>query len=125
MAYHRLDGIGSSSREWHSGPPRRLSDLCSSTEPVCMRETADGETIEAAWRKAREISGLPGSIWRRDRFGMTIRRFDYGDTGSDFGWVVDRILIALVDATTNSRLQPLQWRNSSLGPHYPASPRQA
>lgn len=80
-----------------------------------MRETGvAAETIEAVWRKAREITGLPGTIWRRDRFGMTIRRFDYGNTSSDFGWVVDRILLPVVeDGDPLERLQPLQWRNSS------------
>ena len=78
-----------------------------------MRETAvDAETIEAVWKKAREIPGLPGTIWRRDRFGMTIRRFDYGRTDSDFGWVVDRLLIAIDEgAEPHTRLQPLQWKN--------------
>ena len=77
-----------------------------------MRETGvDAETIEAVWRKAREIPGLPGSIWRRDRFGLTIRRFDYGNTGSDFGWVVDRLLVPVVEeGDPLDRLQPLQWR---------------
>ena len=79
-----------------------------------MRETAvDAETIEAVWKKAREIPGLPGTIWRRDRFGMTIRRFDYGRTDSDFGWVVDRLLIAVDDENSHTRLQPLQWRNAT------------
>lgn len=80
-----------------------------------MRETAlDAETIEAVWREAREIPGLPGTIWRRDRFGMTIRRFDYGRTGSDFGWVVDRLSLRAAEGTILERLQALQWRNSSL-----------
>ena len=79
-----------------------------------MRETTvDAETIEAVWKKGREIPGLPGSIWRRDRFGMTIRRFDYGRTDSDFGWVVDRFLIAIEGGSPHTRLQPLQWRNSA------------
>jgi hypothetical protein len=80
-----------------------------------MRETAvDAETIEAVWREAREIPGLPGTIWRRDRFGMTIRRFDYGRTNSDFGWVVDRLCLPVEEGNTLERLQPLQWRNSSV-----------
>ena len=44
---------------------------------------------------------------------MTIRRFDYGRTDSDFGWVVDRLLIAIEGASQHTRLQPLQWRNSA------------
>ncbi len=81
-----------------------------------MRETGvDAQTIEAVWRKAREIAGLPGTIWRRDRFGLTIRRFDYGDTDSDFGWFVDRIQLPVVDdGDPLDRLQPLQWRNASV-----------
>jgi len=79
-----------------------------------MRETAvDAETIEAVWKKAREIPGLPGTIWRRDRFGMTIRRFDYARTDSDFGWVVDRLLIGVEEGEPHARLQPLQWRNAA------------
>jgi len=79
-----------------------------------MRETAvDAETIEAVWQEAREIPGLPGTIWRRDRFGMTIRRFDYGRTDSDFGWVVDRLSLRAEEGTLLERLQAVQWRNSS------------
>jgi hypothetical protein len=70
------------------------------------------ETVEAVWRKALEIPGLPSSIWRRDRFGATIRRFDYGRSDSDFGWVVNQMPASHGIGFPMERLQPLQWRNA-------------
>jgi hypothetical protein len=76
----------------------------------------DAETVEAVWRKASEIPGLPSSIWRRDRFGCAIRRFDYGRVDTEFGWLVNRMSAALGTGFTMERLQPLQWRNATPDP---------
>lgn len=75
-------------------------------------QSFDAETIEAVWRKALEIPGLPATIWRRDRYGTTIRRFDYGRTDSDFGWVVTRVPASCGIGMATERFQPLQWRNA-------------
>ncbi|HEX9894462.1 MAG TPA: hypothetical protein VGA78_11095 [Gemmatimonadales bacterium] len=77
-----------------------------------QQQAYDAGTVEVVWRKGREIPGLPSSIWRRDRFGATIRRFDYG-TESDYGWVVDQRPAFLGIGLTMERLQPLQWRNAT------------
>ena len=76
----------------------------------------DAETVEAVWRKACEIPGLPSSIWRRDRYGATIRRFDYGRSDTDFGWLVNRMPASFGIGLSMERLQPLQWRNATPEP---------
>lgn len=48
--------------------------------------------IDAVWRKGQIIPGLDPFIWRSDDFGNRIKRSDYGDRNSRYGWEKDHIV---------------------------------
>lgn len=70
----------------------------------------------AAWTACDPIPGLPPGDWRRDAYGSTIRRADYGKQ-TEYGWEVDHAhptALGGPDALHNVRA--LHWRsNRSLG----------
>jgi 5-methylcytosine-specific restriction endonuclease McrA len=57
------------------------------------------------------------NVWRRDDFGNLIRRSDYGDRSSPYGWEIDHIHPrALFGSDDLSNLRPLHCRaNATLG----------
>lgn len=73
--------------------------------------------IEAVWRKGAIIPNYDAYVWRRDHLGNAIRRTDYGNRNSDYGWEVDHIRATALgggDALVN--LRPLHWRaNATAG----------
>jgi hypothetical protein len=71
------------------------------------------EVIESVWRKGMVVPGLPDHVWRRDRFGATIRRTDYGRSDTLFGWVVQQV--PAPDTTVRiDHLIPVHWHHARL-----------
>lgn len=48
----------------------------------------DRYVIESVWQNAETVPGTDPALWRRDEFGETIYRFDYGRRHSRYGWEV-------------------------------------
>lgn len=48
----------------------------------------DRYVIESVWQNAETVPGIDPALWRRDEFGETIYRFDYGRRHSRYGWEV-------------------------------------
>lgn len=68
------------------------------------------ETLQLVWEKGMEIMDRGPSVWRRDAFGNLIRRQDYGNRKSDYGWEVDHIIPVSMDGSDElPNLRPLQW----------------
>ena len=69
------------------------------------------------WLKGHIIEGYDPNVWRRDDYGNAIRRTDYGNRQSDWGWEIDHILaVTLGGADHISNLRPLHYRaNAALG----------
>ncbi|MET3892761.1 hypothetical protein ABIE41_003837 [Bosea sp. OAE506] len=67
--------------------------------------------------KGRPDPNLDPAVWRRDDFGNLIRRSDYGDRSSPYGWEIDHIRPqALLGSDDLTNLRPLHCRaNASLG----------
>jgi hypothetical protein len=72
------------------------------------------DMIEKVWRKATYVSwedeqkGL-----RKDACGAWIKRSDYGDCDSDFGWEIDHIKPKEHGGSDDlDNLRPLQWENN-------------
>jgi len=69
--------------------------------------------INAVWAKGRPIPGFSPDIWRWDSHGSVIRRSDYGDCNSEYGWEIDHIWPAsLLGSEGLENKQPLNWRNN-------------
>lgn len=72
-------------------------------------KTFDEAIIEAVWRKGKAVS-LLGNLTRKDICGATIKRSEYGNRNSEYGWEIDHIDPNGSDNLIN--LQPLQWKNN-------------
>lgn len=72
--------------------------------------TFDAATIEAVWKKGREIAGF--STLRKDQCGAVIRHPDYPQP-TEYGWEIDHIKpVAAGGGDELHNLQPLQWENN-------------
>jgi len=68
------------------------------------------EVIQSVWEKGRTVSPNDPNMWRRDECGAWIRRNEYGNRISEYGWEIDHISPEGGDNPSN--LRPLQWMNS-------------
>lgn len=66
--------------------------------------------IEQVWQKGQTVPGYDSNTWRKDDCNAWIRRSDYGDRNSIFGWEIDHISPGGTDNLSN--LRPLQWQNN-------------
>lgn len=71
------------------------------------------EIVWQVWSKGYIISVLDAPVWRRDGCGAWIRRTDYEDRNSAYGWVIDNIIPKSQGGTNEiSNLRPLHWENT-------------
>lgn len=87
------------------------------------------EEIELVWNHATTVGDRDPKIWRHDPCGALIKKEDYGNRSSDFGWEVDHIVPRAfllhagasdseIDAVDNLRV--MHWANNdSKGTNYP------
>lgn len=71
---------------------------------------SDDETVPIVWEKGRVIAGYDAGMWRRDAYGSAMKRTEYGNRDSKYGWETDHINPNGGDGLSN--LQPLQWENN-------------
>jgi len=69
---------------------------------------------QQVWEKGIVGEGHDPSEWRKDICGAWIKRSDYGNRESEFGWEIDHI-----DKNRENNdirnLRPLQWKNNASG----------
>ena len=73
----------------------------------------DESTVNAVWQKGQIIFGQDPNIYRKDTCGALMKKSEYGNTNSQYGWEIDHIKPSSLggsDALYN--LQPLQWENN-------------
>ena len=87
------------------------------------------EQIDLAWNQALEKEGLDKDIWRLDPCGALIKKSEYGNRRSDFGWEIDHVVSRAyllsagasedeIDISEN--LRAMHWANNeSKGVNYP------
>jgi len=75
-----------------------------------MLEKHTEETIQAVWEKGTIVPGNNSCNWRKDQCGAWIKRSDYGNRDSIYGWEIDHITPNGNNALSN--LRPLQWKNN-------------
>ena len=50
------------------------------------------EQITSAWERALEINGRDKDVWRLDPCGALIKKDEYGNRRSDYGWEIDHVV---------------------------------
>jgi hypothetical protein len=81
---------------------------------MSFQESCTGKEKEEVWEKGIVDEGHDSSEWRKDACGAWIKRSDYGNRNSQFGWEIDYID---KNRENNSigNLRPLQWKNNASG----------
>ena len=82
------------------------------------------EEEQRVWEKGDIVPERSQDETRRDVCGAIIKRDDYGNTSSHYGWEIDHIKpVSSGGGDEVDNLQPLQWRNNrSKSDDYPAEP---
>lgn len=95
------------------GPAKRTNAIDTVARALFGRPTPGTEEfIEAVWAKASVIPGINPQYVRRDRFGTSIGRYDYGEMNA-YGWHVDHhIPKSLGGSDELFNAEPLHWRNN-------------
>jgi len=85
-------------------------------------QSFDAAIIETVWKKGSPIYGLNPDTDRKDTCGAHMKKSEYGNTNSKYGWEIDHIRPkANGGGDELSNLQPLQWENNrSKGDSFPA-----
>ena len=84
------------------------------------------EQIQQVWEKARILDSYSKDQVRVDICDAKIRRKDYSNTSSHYGWEIDHIKpVSTGGSDEIDNLQPLQWRNNrSKGDDYLIDPKE-
>jgi hypothetical protein len=69
------------------------------------------EMIQQVWEKGKIVSKNEPNVFRKDECGAWIRRNQYGNRNSQYGWEIDHISPGGPDTLSN--LRPLQWKNNT------------
>lgn len=73
----------------------------------------DNNTINNVWEKATVVSVEQANVWRKDYAGAWIKKSEYGNRGSQYGWEIDHQKPVTKGGTDNeNNLKPLQWENN-------------
>ena len=71
------------------------------------------ELIWNVWWKASAVTISEESLWRKDQCGAWIKRSEYGNRNSQYGWEIDHIIPEPQGGTEDiTNLRPLQWQNN-------------
>ena len=67
--------------------------------------------IDTLWNKANIVEGYDPDTLRKDACGAWIRKRDYQNSSSEYGWGIDVIIEKAVDRGNISNLRPLHLMN--------------
>jgi hypothetical protein len=70
----------------------------------------DDKTVQGVWEKARATQDKDPTDWRKDECGAWIKRSQYGNQLSEFGWKIENITPGANPELKN--LRPYQHENA-------------
>lgn len=68
------------------------------------------EMIQKVWEKGEKVSNFDSNKYRKDACQAWMKRDEYGNRESIYGWEIDHISPGGADDLSN--LRPLQWQNN-------------
>ncbi len=72
------------------------------------------ELIQKVWEKGEVVPNYDPDVWRKDECSAWIKREQYGNRDSDYGWEVSHIKPKTKGGTDDlPNLRPLQWKNNA------------
>ena len=70
------------------------------------------DIVWQVWSAAYVTTITDALHWRKDECGAWIKRTDYNNEKSEYGWVIDHIVPESQGGTDDiANLRPLQWEN--------------
>jgi len=70
------------------------------------------EMVQKVWEKGMIVPSSDSTIWRKDQYEAWIKRSDYGNRKSSYGWEIHQTKPeAQGNANELANLNPLHWEN--------------
>lgn len=69
------------------------------------------EELEKIWKKAEIIIGVNPKFIRRDIYGNWIKKNDFNNIHSSFGWTVSSVKLQKFDDEYYETLMPVHWKH--------------
>ncbi len=70
--------------------------------------------IQWVWEKGKIVPGNDPNVFRKDDCDAWIKRTEYGNRQSSYGWEIDHIKPLSKGGTNDlANLRPLQWENNA------------
>jgi hypothetical protein len=74
---------------------------------------ATEKEIQEVWSKGVIVPNYNSSVWRKDACNAWIKRTEYGNRDSIYGWEIDHIIPkSKGGAESLDNKRPLQWKNN-------------
>lgn len=71
------------------------------------------KTVDDVWKKAKIVNTEQADVWRKDYAGAWIKKSEYGNCESQYGWEIDHQKPVSKGGTDDIfNLVPLQWENN-------------
>lgn len=72
------------------------------------------DTIQKVWNKGSAVPPNDPAVWRKDQCGAWMRRRQYGNRDSGYGWEIDHTTPQSQGGGDQlSNLRPLHWQNNA------------